>query len=126
MGDTIVFLVIAGLCGCVFGGIGITAFRLKNPIHFWSGTAVKSEEITNVKAYNRANGWMWLVYGSLYILAALVGLYKVAYGGIILGISAVPGMFVLMSIYVSIEKKYRIQKVETVEEKVRRQMKNYK
>lgn len=109
MGENIVFVVIVLLCGLVFMGIGIAAFRMKNPIHFWSGSVVKSEEVTDVKAYNKANGWMWLVYGGLFILTAVVAFYKLTYGGIMLAIDTVPGLFILMSIYTRIEKKYLVK-----------------
>ncbi|MDA3733479.1 hypothetical protein PBV87_18525 [Niameybacter massiliensis] len=124
MGDALVFSIIACICGGIFEAIGVTAFKLDHPIHFWSGTVIKSEEITDIKAYNRANGWMWVIYGACYILAGIVAFYKMAYGGVILGVSAMPGMFVLMGTYVSIEKKYRVKKAETIEEKLRRQMKD--
>ena len=112
MGENIVFMVIVLLCGFVFIGIGITAFKMKGPIHFWGGSVVKSEDVADVKAYNKANGWMWLGYGSIYILTALVSLYKLTYGGIMLGVSLIPGLFILMSIYATIEKKYFIKKEE--------------
>lgn len=110
MGENMVFVVIVLLCGLAFIGIGIAAFRMKRPIHFWSGSVVKSEEVTDVKAYNKANGWMWLGYGSLFVLTAVVGFYKLTYGGIMLAIDTVPGLFILMSIYTRIEKKYLIKK----------------
>lgn len=118
MGENIVFMFIALLCGLVFIGIGIAAFRMKHPIHFWSGSVVKSEEVTDVKAYNKANGWMWLGYGSLYILAAVLAFYKLSYGGIMLAICTVPGLFILIGIYTKIEKKYFINKQSKGKDKI--------
>ena len=36
---------------------------------FWSGSSVKENEISDIRAYNHANGVMWIVY-SLVLWAA--------------------------------------------------------
>ena len=45
MGDAIIFAVISLMCAAVFIGIEVYAMKKKTPMHFWSGTTVKSEEI---------------------------------------------------------------------------------
>lgn len=49
-------------------GVGLYAFNKKTPMHFWAGTTVKPEEISDIKKYNRANGTMWIVYGLSFLL----------------------------------------------------------
>lgn len=51
----------------MFIGVGIYSSKRKTPMHFWSGATVKSEEISDIYAYNEANGIMWIVYGLSYL-----------------------------------------------------------
>jgi len=54
--EKVIWLVITIPCSLLFTGIGIYAWRRRKPMWFWSGSSVREEEITNVKAYNRENG----------------------------------------------------------------------
>ena len=58
--DMIVFIGSSIFCGLVFVSLGIWAFVRKTPMHFWAGSTVLPETITDVKKYNRANGFMWI------------------------------------------------------------------
>lgn len=49
-------------------GIGIRAFLKKNPVRFYGAIEVGPEEIKDVRAYNKANGFMWCIYGGVFIL----------------------------------------------------------
>ena len=48
--EKVIWLVITIPCSLLFTGIGIYAWRRTKPIWFWSGSSVREEEITNVKA----------------------------------------------------------------------------
>ncbi|MBU3811947.1 MAG: hypothetical protein H9893_09890 [Candidatus Niameybacter stercoravium] len=109
MGESIVILVICLICAVIFLGIGLYALKTKTPIHFWAGTVVKSEEITDIKAYNRANAIMWLVYGSLYIVAGILGFWSITLASILIGLSCLPGLIILILVNRRIEKKYGIK-----------------
>ena len=52
----IIWLLIMVPCSALLTGIGIYAWRRKEPMWFWSGSTVKAEEISDVRAYNKANG----------------------------------------------------------------------
>ena len=54
--EKIVWLVIMILVSALFTGIGIYAWKRKKPMWFWSGSTVRESEITDIPAYNRANG----------------------------------------------------------------------
>ena len=41
---------------------------------FWSGKTVKETEISDITAYNHANGIMWIVYSIIYWMAAFAGM----------------------------------------------------
>ena len=61
--------------------IGIVQYRSKDPVGFWSGKKPpKKEQITDVKAYNRKHGLMWILLGVGFILCFVCGLL---FGGII-------------------------------------------
>lgn len=90
----------------VFIGIGIYSFKRKTPMHFWAGTTVKSEEISDIKAYNKANGIMWIAYGLSFLLIPLLGSMV---GGIVIAILS-PFMIVGMVLcYRCIYNKYKVK-----------------
>lgn len=53
------------LCGLVFLGFGIAAFRAKEPVGFWANA--KAPEIENVRAYNKAVGKLWCVAAVVFV-----------------------------------------------------------
>ena len=105
--SNIFFAVICLLCSFSFGAIAIWAFKSKGPIHFWSGSTVSPEEITNIPAYNRANGLMWLIYTICMVVASILSLFSILIGVILLVIICVPGTIALVIAYNRIYKKYR-------------------
>lgn len=50
--------VILFLVGIIFVLIGVYAYQRKSPMYFYAGSDIDASEITDVKAYNRANGIM--------------------------------------------------------------------
>lgn len=58
-------------CVAVFMfGIGIIQFRSKKPVGFYSGEKKPCvEDLTDVGAWNRKHGTMWLVYGGWILLS---------------------------------------------------------
>ncbi len=101
------FAVICWLCSMVFGGMAFWAFKCKEPIHFWSGSTVRPEEITDIPAYNRANGWMWTIYTISMIVTGILALFNILIGVILLVVICVPGIIVLVVVYNRIYKKYK-------------------
>ena len=41
---------------------------------FWAGDTVSEDEITDVRAYNRANGIMWLCYSLPFWIGIIVSM----------------------------------------------------
>ena len=54
--ERIIWLTIMVPLSAFFTGLGIYAWRRKKPMWFWSGSTVSEEEISDIPAYNRANG----------------------------------------------------------------------
>ena len=103
-------------CGALFFGIGVWATKRKDPMHFYSGSTVDPKTISNVPAYNRANGKMWkqfsvpfwmcgvLAIGSLWADWCAVGYTILIFLGSIAG-----GVWLVLR-YNKIRKKYAVTK----------------
>ena len=108
MEGAIPFAIIVWICALVFIAIGIYSLKRKTPMHFWSGTTVKVEEISDVKAYNKANGIMWILYSFTFILGGILSLlFNTNIGGIIVAISSTLGIIILITVYNRIYQKYK-------------------
>lgn len=106
--ENIIWLSIMIPCSALFTGIGIFAYNRKKPMWFWSGTEVQTEKISDIPAYNRANGWMWMGYSLIYWLAAWVGLWSGTAAAILIAIGCVVGIPALVMIYKRIYAKYKV------------------
>ena len=82
--DNIIWLIIMIPVSLLFTGIGIFAWQRKKPMWFWSGSTVKGSEISDVAAYNRANGIMWLVFSLIMWVSTVLGAMNKKTGGILL------------------------------------------
>ena len=102
-------------CGALFFGMGVYAAKLKKPMHFWSGSSVDPKTISNVPAYNRANGRMWkqfsvpfwmcgvLSIGSLWADWCAVGYTILIFAGSVVG-----GIWLVLR-HNQISKKYAVK-----------------
>lgn len=61
-----VAFIIWSIVGFLFIGLGIGNFYAKRPVGFWSN--IPAPEIEDIKHYNRAVGWMWVIFGILMIV----------------------------------------------------------
>ena len=78
-------------------------------MHFWAGSTVKTEEVKDVIAYNRANAKMWIVYSLSYFIGGILGSFNMLLGGLIVTFACMPGLIVLVIWYGHIEKKYFVK-----------------
>jgi len=97
---------ISWLCSLIFGAIAVWAFKRKEPIHFWSGSTVKPEEIHDIPAFNRANGVMWSIYALCMVVTGVLFLFSIIAGVISLIIVCFPGIAILIHAYNRIYNKY--------------------
>ncbi len=61
------------VCGAVFAGIGLFALKSKKPMRFWSGEEIGEENITDVRAFNRASSAMWICFSAVFWAGAFLG-----------------------------------------------------
>lgn len=106
-----IFVIIGSLVFCIliFVAIGLYAIKRKSPMHFFAGTTVNPRKITDVEAYNRANGYMWFAYGGLFIIPIIASFFtSPAVVGILVGIVTCVGTILLFVAYGLIYKHYKI------------------
>ncbi|MDY2628492.1 MAG: hypothetical protein SOW08_09325 [Lachnospiraceae bacterium] len=104
MTENVIGFIIWTAVGALFFVLGIHAFFAGKPVGFWANA--KTPEIENVKAYNRAVGTIFLVYGVIFILLGLPLLFN----SDLIIFSIIGVMFEtigVMAVYTVIEQKYR-------------------
>ena len=106
----LLWLVICSVCAALFLGLGINILKQKTPVNFWSGTIVKSEDVTDISAYNKENAIMWSVYSIPYWICGIVGTFSLLVAVIIMLLACSVGVLLLIKNYKRIEKKYLEQK----------------
>lgn len=75
MGEAIISGVSLGFCAILMLGIGIFQIRSKTPVGFYTGEkAPDAQEISDVKAWNRKHGMMFILYAVSLVLAWVCGL----------------------------------------------------
>ncbi len=74
---------------------------------FWSGSTVKEREISDIPAYNRANGIMWICYSLVFWGSAVFGLFQLDAAGAFLAAGTLGGIPVLIVVYKKIYAKYK-------------------
>lgn len=99
--ERIVGHIVMGICAFIVILIGVFQMKSKNPVMFWSGvTPPSSEEITDVKAYNKKHGIMWILYGIGLMIAYGIGVLLKS--GVVLGVAVsieVFGGVIVMILY---------------------------
>lgn len=102
----LIWCVIMVPCSAFFTGLGLYAYTRKKPMWFWSGSVVTASEITDVRAYNRANGRMWIGFSLVLWMAAAAIWWNGTAAVILLAAGCVIGIPVLALVYRRIYKKY--------------------
>ena len=68
-------LVIYLFVAAIMFGIGISQYKSKKPVGFYSGEKPPLEsELTDVDAWNKKHGKMWILYGVIIIVSYLLGI----------------------------------------------------
>lgn len=63
------------LVAAIMFGIGISQYRSQKPVGFYSGEKPPLEkELTDVEAWNKKHGKMWIGYGVIVVISYLAGI----------------------------------------------------
>ena len=108
--EKIIWLVIMIPCSALFTGIGIFAWKRTAPMWFWAGSTVSEDEISDIPAYNRANGIMWIVYSLVFWFSTFACFISMNVAGVSLGVGSLAGIPVLVVAYNRIYDRYRAGK----------------
>lgn len=74
--ENIMALCIMSLVALIFMGIGISQFKSKVPVGFYTGEKPpKAEELIDVKGWNRGHGAMWCGYGVMIMISWLSAVF---------------------------------------------------
>lgn len=107
--ENIICLVILIICALPMIMIGIAQIKSKNPVGFWSGKEPPAkEQVTDVTAYNKKHGIMWILYGIGELVSFFVGaLFGEGLGSAVVMSAEVVGGLILMILYHNyLDKKY--------------------
>ena len=107
MGALIIWLVIMIPVSVIFTGLGVFAWRRQKPMWFWSGQTVSESEISDIPAYNKANGIMWISFSVFLWLSTILGAINMKTSGIILVVGCIVAVSVLPIAYTKIYNKYK-------------------
>ena len=107
MKDNIIWLFIMIPVSLLFTGLDVFAWRREKPMWFWSGSTVKESEISDIPAYNRANGIMWLAFSLLMWISTILGAMNMKTGGIVLIAGSAISVPALPVVYGMIYRKYK-------------------
>ena len=109
-------LVIMIICcwgsAALFLGIGIHARKSTRPILFWAGSVIDPQAVTDISAYNRETGGMWMFYSVPYWIAGAIDLFfqgsdqGTIFAAVVLLLACLPGIPLLIRQYRRIAEKY--------------------
>ena len=105
--ENIIWLIIMVPVSLLFTGLGVYAWKRKKPMWFWSGSTVEESEISDISAYNKANGIMWIVFSAILWISTVLGCLNMKTGGFILIAGCMAGVPALPVVYGRICRKYR-------------------
>ena len=95
------------ICSLGVGAIALVAFKRRKPMHFFAGTTINPEEITDIAAFNRANGWMWTIYAACMAVVGILSLLNHIVGIILLVALFIFGIIVLGIVHNRLYRKYK-------------------
>lgn len=105
--EVALWLIITIPLSALFTGLGIYAWKREKPMWFWSGSTVRERDISDVRAYNRANGVMWLCFSGVFWISAFLGIFRTKTAGAVLAIGCLAGIPALIIAYGKIYRKYK-------------------
>ncbi|MCR5149900.1 MAG: hypothetical protein K6B52_01585 [Clostridiales bacterium] len=104
--ENLLWLFIMIPVAALFSGIGIFAWKRKKPMWFNAGKEVSEDEISDIPAYNRANGIMWLSFSAVIWLSVVLGIFNVSFAGTVLALGILGGIPCLAITYGKIYNRY--------------------
>ena len=109
MAGLIIWCITVFGCALLFLGIGVYAAKREKPMHFWAGSTVDESKITDVKAYNKENARMWMIYSLWYFASGIIYFWNEIISVVLLVLACTVGIGILVATFTKIEKKYKVK-----------------
>ncbi len=110
MAGTFIAIGIYFFTSLIMVSVGVINLRSKKPVNFYTGEKpLKEDEITDIKAWNRKHGIMWVLYGIFMFVTFLAGIlvFRDSHLGIVLMIGGtILPIFPMMWYHHVLWKKY--------------------
>lgn len=89
--------------------MGISQLKKKTPVGFWSGEKPpKANELSNVRAYNRNHGLMWICYGIGMLAVYFIGIFvNVGIAVIMTSVEICGGIVIMIALHQKWYYRYR-------------------
>ena len=104
--DKIIWVVACCCCGFVFFYFGFRGRNQKEPMSFLPDKQIPASKISDVAAYNRAYGAMWMVYSLPFWVSGILFIWYKAAAAVILVASVTIGLALVVYIHKRIDRKY--------------------
>ena len=99
--------VICWIMAITYGVVALVLSRMRRPFPFLTGVIIPAEMITDVRAYNRANGKMWAIFSVIHVVVGVLALFSSALGFVLLGLLFVPGLIVMFHFHKRIFNRFK-------------------
>ena len=113
MAGTIISGVIFGIVALIMLGIGVSQLKSKVPVGFYTGEKPpKTEQLSDVHAWNKKHGIMWIIYGICIICSWICSVFiggDSIYSVIPLCIGVLLPILVMVLLHHRLVKMYFIQ-----------------
>lgn len=75
IGESIILLIVIAWLTFIMLVVGIFQLKSKEPVGFYTGEKpLKREQVTDVAAWNKKHGLMWISYGIAILLTFIIGM----------------------------------------------------
>ena len=80
-----------------------------SPAQFWPWVKIKSEQLTDVKAYNQENCTMWMACAFIFLFNGVIGIFNRELSAVLMAMLLFPGSLFLIQRYHRILRRYIVQ-----------------
>lgn len=102
-----IFKIILVIIGMGFISYGISVKNRQKAAKFYRKNPIQINRIKDIKGYNQTLGKMWQLYGSSFLVVAIIDFFSVSLANNVLLLVCLVGMIGLPLLYQKIYKKYR-------------------
>lgn len=107
MAGKIILAACCWVCAGLFFGFGVYSSHRKEPMWFWSGGKVSPESVSDIPAYNQAQGVMWKVFSLPFWATGALAFLSPSAAAVLLTAVWILGFPLLILAHERIEKRYR-------------------